>query len=389
MKTLDRRNTNCVKWDCCPDPDMLPLWVADMDFETAPAIVEAINKRAAHGIYGYARVPESYFKAVTSWFSRKHGWEMDPADIIYTIGVVPAISAILDAMARPGDDVVTFTPAYNCFFSCIRNRGCRLSASELVYSAQDNKFHIDFEDLERRLAQPKATIMLLCNPHNPTGRVWTREELMRIGELCLRHNVFIISDEIHCEFTLPGHEYTPFASLSEELALHCAACTSPSKAFNIAGLQAANITVKNPEAHRLIDRAINDAEICDLGVFGPVAVEAAYNGGEQWLKDLNATIADNYAFLRDYIAANIPIIKTTTMEGTYLPWLDCSALIGSGKAFESSQQLCEHLKKYKVWLNPGDMYDCCSSVYVRVNIACSKETLALALERLSKCINEL
>lgn len=389
MKTLDRRNTNCVKWDTISDPDMLPLWVADMDFETAPAITKAVQERAAHGIYGYARVPHSYFDAVTGWFARRHGWHMESGEIIYTTGVVPAISAIIDAMARVGDDIVTFTPAYNCFFSCIRNKGCRISASELVFSAADNRFHINFEDLEKRLSEPKASIMLLCNPHNPTGRVWSADELKRISDLCIKHNVFVISDEIHCEFTQPGYSYTPFATLGEKHAQNCAICTSPSKAFNIAGLQAANITIKNPHARLLVDRAINDSEICDLGVFGPVAAEAAYREGDQWLDELNAAIAENYAFLKEYIAKNIPLIRTTTMEGTYLPWLDCSALIGEGKAFSSSDDFCNHLKTYKLWLNPGDMYDCKPSSYIRVNIACSKETLALAMERLDKCISEL
>lgn len=382
MKTLDRHNTDCVKWDLCDNPDMLPLWVADMDFETPKAVIEAVQKRAAHGIYGYATVPQAYYDAVISWFSRRHGWKMNAEHIIYTTGVVPAISAIIAAVTRPGDDVVSFTPAYNCFFSSIRNKGCRMSASELVYNPQSRSFSIDFEDLERRLASPKATAMLLCNPHNPTGRVWTREELRRIGGLCLKYNVFVISDEIHCEFTMPGIEYTPYATLGPEFEAACAVCTAPTKAFNLAGLQVANITVSDSEARRKIDRAINDAEVCDLGVFGPVALIAAYNEGEKWLEGINAAIASNYALLREYADSHIPGMKVCSLEGTYLPWADCSALIGPDRKFAGSTQLCAHLKKHGVWLSPGDMYDNKASDFVRFNIACSPETLQTALDRI-------
>lgn len=388
IKALDRRGTSCVKWDLCENDDMIPLWVADMDFETAPAVRDAVIERAAHGIYGYTHVPDSYYEAVCSWFERRHAWKMTPEQIIYTIGVVPAISAIIDAMARPGDDVVTLNPMYNCFFSSIRNKGCRMSASELVYDRESGHFSIDFEDLERRLAEPKATVMLLCNPHNPTGRVWTREELTRIGDLCLKHGVFVISDEIHCEFEMPGHKYTPYASLGEEYAAACAVCTSPSKAFNIAGLQAANISVCNPEARRKIDRAINDAEICDLGVFGPIAVEAAYNKGEAWLDELNAYIAANYELLREFVDEKLPRLKVAQLEGTYLAWVDCSEVLGENDAeqnaiFSSTTKLCTRLKDYGVWVNPGDMYDCGASCFIRVNLACSRDTLAEALRRIA------
>ncbi len=387
MKTLDRHNTSCVKWDLCEDPDTLPLWVADMDFETAPAVIEAVNRRAAHGIYGYTTVPDSYYDAIVSWFSRRHGWTMKKEHIIYTTGVVPAISAIIDAMARPGDDVVSFTPAYNCFFSCIRNKGCRLSASQLQYDAATGHFSIDFDDLERRLAAPKATVMLLCNPHNPTGRVWTREELKKIGDLCLKYGVFVISDEIHCEFTLPGHKYIPYNALGAEYEQNSAICTSPSKAFNIAGLQVANITVANDEARRRIDRAINDAEVCDLGVFGPVALEAAYNEGGQWLEGINEDIASNFAFLKAYADTNIPGMRVSALEGTYLAWADYSALIGEGRRFASSTELCSHLKAHGVWINPGDMYDNVASSFVRINLACAQDLLSEALRRIKLALS--
>lgn len=389
MKTLDRRNTSCVKWDSCPEKDMLPLWVADMDFETAPAVVKAVQERSAHGIYGYTIVPDSYYDAIIGWFERRHAWRMERQQIICTTGVVPAISAIIDAVSRPGDDVVCFTPAYNCFFSSIRNKGCRMSASQLVYDEQNASFNIDFQDLEQRLSHPKASVMLLCNPHNPSSRVWTADELRRIGDLCLKHGVFVISDEIHCEFTMPGHTYTPYASLGESYAMNCAVCTSPSKAFNIAGLQAANITIPNPVIRTQVDRSINDAEICDLGVFGPVALEAAYNHGDLWMDQLNSYICSNYHLLKDFIDAHLPQIKVCKLEGTYLVWADCSAYIGSGKAFASSTEFCAYLKERMLWINPGDMYDNLPSAFVRINIACSKETLSKALERLRECLSNI
>lgn len=422
IKTLDRRNTGCVKWDECETPEMLPLWVADMDFETAPCVYEAVQRRAAHGIYGYTFAQDSYFDALTSWFSRRHGWNFTREQVIYTTGVVPAISAIIAAMTRPGDEVVTLSPMYNCFFSSIRNKGCRMSASELLYNREEGSFSIDFENLERRLSQPKATVMLLCNPHNPTGRVWTPEELRRIGDLCLKHDVFVISDEIHCEFVMPGHTYTPYASLGDCYAANCAVCTSPSKAFNIAGLQVANIIVPDARVRRKVDRAINDAEVCDLGVFGPVALEAAYNGGEQWLEEVNEAIASNYSLLCATLGEQLPQVRVCRLEGTYLPWLDCSALIGkpglndtvdnaagdnaagdsvagliaagdtaagltaAGAPFESTTALCGYLKKHGVWLNPGDIYSNVPSAFVRINIACSKETLSEALRRIADCL---
>lgn len=387
MRTLDRKGTGCVKWDAAEDSQMLPLWVADMDFETAPAIIEAIQRRAAHGIYGYTLVQPSYYDAVVRWFDRRHGWKMHADHLIYTTGVVPAVSAIIDAMARPGDDVVTFAPAYNCFFSSIRNKGCRLSASALTYDPATRHYEIDFADLEARLSEPKATVMLLCNPHNPTGRVWTADELRRIGDLCLKYGVFVISDEIHCEFVRPGYKYIPYASLGETYAQHCAVCTSPSKAFNIAGLQAANITVPSDEARRRIDRAINDAEVCDLGVFGPVAVEAAYNYGEAWLDELNAAIVANSDALEAYLAAHHPDLLVTRAEGTYLPWVNCAPIVGEGKRFATSTALCEHLKAHHLWLNPGDMYDDRPSAFVRFNVACSAETLDEALRRFTVALS--
>ena len=262
---IPRRHTNSYKWDSAADSDVLPLWVADMDFRTAPAITEALADRVGHGIFGYTRVPDEYYEAVCAWFKRRHGWAIEKEWMIYTSGVVPAVSAIIKALTVPGDQILVQTPVYNCFFSSIRNNGCETASNPLVY--ENHTYRIDFEDLERKASDERVKVMLLCNPHNPAGRVWTREELMQIGEISLRHNVTVVSDEIHCELTSPGHAYTPFASLPETVTGHAVTCISPSKAFNIAGLQIANIVAPDEEIRRRIDKAININEVCDVNPF--------------------------------------------------------------------------------------------------------------------------
>ena len=253
---ISRRGTNSYKWDSLPaDKDILPLWVADMDFRTAPAITEALARRVAHGIFGYVRVPDEYYTAVTRWFERRHHWTFRKEWMIYTSGVVPAVSAVIKALTEPGDGVVVQTPVYNCFFSSIRNNGCRVVTNPLIY--EDGTYHIDFDDLERKVKEPGVKLLLLCNPHNPAGRVWTREELCRIGEICQRNNMTVLSDEIHCELVFSGHTYTPYASVSEEHLWNSVTCVSPSKSFNIAGLQIASIIARDETVRQRIDRAIN------------------------------------------------------------------------------------------------------------------------------------
>lgn len=274
---IPRRGTDSCKWDTPAQEDVLPMWVADMDFRTAPAVIEALQRRVAHGIFGYTKVPDAYYNAVEGWFARRHGWRIDRRWIVCTTGVVPALSAVIKALTKPGDRVIVQTPAYNCFFSSIRNNGCELSSNGLSY--RGDRYTVDFEDLEAKVADPKAKLLLLCNPHNPVGRVWTPEELRRMGEICLRHGVLVVADEIHCELTYDGHDYTPFASLSEEFLRHSVTCNSPSKAFNLAGMQIANIVAADEGVRRRIDRAINDNEVCDVNPLGVAALTAAYNEG--------------------------------------------------------------------------------------------------------------
>lgn len=259
-EVISRRGTDSLKWDGCADPEMLPMWIADMDFKAAPCIVEALKKRVEHGVFGYTKVPDSYYESVSNWFGRRHGWKISKEQIIYTIGVVPAVCAIVKSVSHPGDKILLQTPAYNCFFPAIRNNDCEILSSPL--KAVGNTFVMDYEDIDRKLADPMVKAMVLCNPHNPVGRVWTREELIKVGELCLKHNVLLVSDEIHCEVVMPGYKYTPFASISEEFAQHSVSCVSPSKGFNMGGIQIANIVSANKDILAKINDAVHRNEVC-------------------------------------------------------------------------------------------------------------------------------
>ena len=373
---ISRRGTNSYKWDSAESEHVLPMWVADMDFRTVPAVVDALRRRVEHGIFGYTRVPDSYYEAVTGWFARRHGWAIDREWIIYTSGVVPAISAVIKALSVPGDKVLVQTPVYNCFFSSIRNNGCEVVSSPLVFA--DNTYAVDYEDLERKAADPKVKVMLLCNPHNPAGRVWRREELVRIGEICIRHGVTVVSDEIHCELVFPGHRYTPFASISEDFLRHSVTCISPSKAFNIAGLQIANIVCADADRRARIDRAINDNEVCDVNPFGVIATQAAYNEGEAWLNQLVEYLHANYLYMRDFCREHLPEFPVTVLEGTYLVWMDCR------KLGISSEELERRLvSEARLWLNAGTMYGAEGEGFMRWNIACPRNTLTEGLKRFS------
>lgn len=382
-KPINRRNTNCVKWDEFTDPNVIPLWVADMDFETAPCIIQALKARMEHGCFGYTLVPESYYEAAIQWFQRRHGWTIDRASFIYTSGVVPALSAIIKAMTQPGDKVLVQTPVYNCFFSSIRNNGCTLVENPL--KMVNNRYEVDWEDFEQKCADPAVKVFLLCNPHNPAGRVWTKEELIRMGEICLQHGVFVISDEIHCEFTMPAHTYTPFASLSEAFATNSAVCVSPSKAFNIAGLQIANIIVKDTDIRQKVDKAININEVCDVNPFGVIALQAAYSAeGEAWLNALNSYISGNYQLAKSMLEKGLPHCPVTTLEGTYLLWVDIR------QTGFTSQQMTDHLmQQAKVYVNPGTMYgDTAGEGYIRINLATQRKLVEEGIGRIISGINQ-
>lgn len=377
-RPTDRRGTDSYKWDSAPEADIIPLWVADMDFETFPGITEALQRRVAHGIFGYTRVPEAYYEAVCNWFGKHHGWHINREDIIYTSGVVPAVSAVIKALTLPGDQVIVQGPVYNCFFSSIRNNGCETVSNSLIYNKEELRYEIDFDDLERKLAHERARLMLICNPHNPGGRVWTRDELTRVAELCHKYGVRVVSDEIHCELTLYDNEYVPFGSLPDELSHGSITCCSPSKAFNTAGLQIANIICRDAEVRNRIDRAININEVCDVNPFGVIAMQAAYSDeGYEWLTQLRAYISSNYDLLRERFARELPKCKVMRMEGTYLAWIDCSELHISSDEIE---EMLMH--ENKVWVNAGSMYGTEGAAFIRINMACTSELLNEGITRI-------
>ena len=370
---VERRGTGCVKWDESPSADIIPLWVADMDFKAAPAIEEAIRKRAEHGVFGYTYIDDDYYQAVISWFSRRHHWTIRREEILYTTGVVPAMSVAIKALTMPGEKVLILSPDYNCFFSSIRNNGCEVLESCLVKG--EGGFTIDWSDFEAKCADEKTTVFLLCNPHNPTGRVWTLDELERMNDICLKHGVKVVSDEIHCELVMPGHRFQPFAAVSEACRQNSVILNSPSKSFNIAGLQTANIICAQPEWRRRIDRAININEVCDLNAFGPVALKAAYNESEDWLDELNEYLWGNYTALCDFVTKHMPQWKVCPLEGTYLVWVDITAT-----GMTAQQYTDMLLQKARVWVNPGTMYGPLSGEgYIRLNIACPRSRLMEAL----------
>ena len=371
---IERRGTNCVKWDESEE-GVIPLWVADMDFAVAPAIQEAVRQRAEHPIYAYTLVGDEYYDAIISWFQRRHGWTIAREHILYTTGVVPAISCTLQALAMAGEKVVILSPDYNCFFSSIRNSGCEVSECVLQFSRSNNRFEIDWDDFEERCADEKATIFLLCNPHNPTGRVWHRDELQLMSDICRRHHVTIVSDEIHCELIMPGNTFVPMATVDDDAII----LNSSSKSFNTAGLQIANIICTDSEKRRRIERAININEVCDVNPFAPLALIAAYNDSEAWVDELNQYLWGNYTALCDFVTQHIPSWTVMPLEGTYLVWVkikDCNDIATYSK---------DILEKAKVWVNPGTMYGPQSGEgYLRINIACPRSLLLEALSHIAR-----
>ena len=375
-KLIERRGTGCVKWDETPDKDINPMWIADMDFPVAPAIQEAIKRRASHPVFGYTYVQDDYYNAVISWFKRRHQWPIQREWMLYTTGVVPAISVAIKALTLPGERVLILSPDYNCFFSSIHNNGCEVLESVLQFNDDSNKFEIDWQNFEQHCADEKCTVFLLCNPHNPTGRVWSREELQHMADLCKKHHVRIVSDEIHCELTMPGHTFVPMGVVDPDAII----LNSPSKSFNIAGLTMANIICQDAETRRRLDRAINIHEVCDVNPFAPEATKAAYNESEDWIDELNLYIWDNYRALKDFCSQHLPQWHVMPLEGTYLVWVDVS------RCCDDVTTYCDDLlQNAKVWLNPGIMYGKESGKgFIRINLACPRSLLMEALERIQK-----
>lgn len=378
-KVVPRHGTNSYKWDLVKQEDVIPLWVADMDFAVAPPIQEALRKRMEHPVFGYTLVPDSYYEAVINWFCRRHNWHIEKDWILYTSGVVPAVSCAIKAFTLPGEKVLLQTPAYNCFFSSIRNQGCEVLENELV--REGDTYRIDFDDFERKCADEKTTVFLLCNPHNPCGRVWIKEELQRMADICRKHHVKVISDEIHCEIIMPGCHFTPFALVDEDNGV---TLNSPSKNFNIAGLQIANVICKNDEWRRRIDRVINIYEVCDINPFGVIALQAAYNECGDWIDEMNQYVWGNYQYLKRFVLDELPQIQVIRMEGTYLAWLDIMCYELSSD--EATQQL---LHEGRVFVSSGTLYGKkAGEGYLRLNLACPRETLKQGLVRLGRVLGQ-
>ena len=379
---VDRHGTHSVKWDKCESNDIIPMWVADMDFKAAPCIIDAMRDRLEHGIFGYANVPEEFYTSIINWFQRRHNWTINRDWIEYTTGVVPAFDAVLKAITKPGENVVVLTPVYNCFFTCIESNKCKTVEVPLTYN--DNyAYTIDFKALEQALSDNNTHTLLFCNPHNPAGRVWTKDELLEVNKLCIKHGVTVISDEIHCEMMMPGYHYTPFASISADAQNNCITCGSPSKSFNIAGLQAAFITCSNPIQKALINQALIDNQVCSINPFGLEAFMAAYNHGESWILQFNEYLAGNFNLMCDMMNKELPLFHITPIEGTYLAWINVTPT-----GMTSAQVTQKILDDGKVLVNDGAMYGKAGDGFIRINLATPRSLVKEATQRIINAMKQ-
>ena len=353
------------------------MWVADMDFQTAPEIQEAIRERAAHGVFGYSIVPEEWFQAYMGWWERRHHFSMEKEWLVFCTGVVPAISSMVRKLTTAGENVLVQTPVYNIFFHSIVNNGRNIAENPLRYDG--NTYQMDFEDLERKLSDPQTTLMILCNPHNPVGRIWSREELEQVGKLCRKYHVTVISDEIHCDLTSPGQEYIPFASVSENCKNTSITCMAPTKAFNLAGLQTAAVAVPNPNLRHKVWRGLNTDEVAEPNSFAVEAAVAAFMKGEAWLDSLREYIQENKNFVENFLKKEDLHIRLVPSQATYLLWLDCREMHGC--AAEFTQYLRKHTGLY---LSEGQQYGESGCSFIRMNIACPRSRLENGMKRLAE-----
>lgn len=391
-KIINRKGTNCLKYDYAVErgkpADVLPLWVADMDFTVSEEITKSLHAAVDHGIYGYTQPKDAYYNAITNWMEKNHNWKTKREWIIKTPGVVFALGVAVKAFTKPGDAVLIQNPVYYPFTNIIRDNDRRVIDNTLVYEKRvtegKSQYSIDYEDFERKIVQEHIKLFILCNPHNPVGRVWTREELQQLGEICLRHHVIVVSDEIHNDFVYPGFEHTVFANVDPRFTEFTVTCTAPSKTFNLAGLQISNIFISNETLREAFQKEIDKTGYDEPNALGAVACEAAYRGGQEWLDQLRAYLLENLNFLRAYLQEKLPQIHLVEPEGTYLVWLDCSELGISGK--ELDQFIVE---KAGLWLDGGAMFGPSGADFQRVNIACPRATLELALDKLKAAVDNL
>ena len=385
-RIVDRRNTDCLKYDFAVQrgrpKDVLPFWVADMDFSIAQEIEDALVKRCQHGIFGYSEATDGYFAALQNWYLKHFNWQVQRPWLIKTPGVVFALAMAVKAFTEPGDGVLVQQPVYYPFTEVIRDNDREVVNAPLALV--NGHYEIDFADLEQKLANPKVKLMFLCSPHNPVGRVWTKEELLKVGDLCLKYNVITVSDEIHSDFVWDDNAHTPFATLGEEYQQNCIVCTAPSKTFNLAGLQVSNIFIPNQKLRRAFRKQIDAAGYSQLNTLGLVACQAAYAYGEEWLTQVKAYIRSNITFVDDYLKQNLPQIKMLPIEGTYLVWLDCSAL---GMTADEREQWLWH--EAKLWLDGGGIFGKEGEAFERINVACPRATLLQGLEQLKAAVEGL
>ena len=363
---IDRHNTNSVKWDLFDDD--VPMWVADMDFKVAPQIQEAIQKRANHPVYGYTIVPDELFEAYINWWDSNYGLEMSREDMAYSIGVMPSISSMIRCLTDEKDEILIQSPVYHVFYYVIEDNNRKVLENELIY--EDGKYRIDFDDLDEKLSRVK--LMILCNPHNPIGKIWSRDDLSKISELCKKHDVILISDEIHCDLTDPGVKYNPFEADDNVIR-----CLSPSKSFNIAGFQSSIVHTTNNELLEKVKTQMHIDNSDSCNVFATAAVIAAYNESGKWLDELREVLYKNKQIVKEFLADELPVIKMLECDATYLLWLDCSAI-----GFKS-KILSEFLRSNQgLFLSAGIDFGECGDNFLRMNIACPEELLIDGLRRL-------
>lgn len=376
-KFTDRFNSGSYKWDI--KENELPMWVADMDFNTAPAVVAALHDRVAHGIFGYNIVPDEFFESYRKWWGNRHDFIIEKDWMMFCTGVVPAISSIVRKMTTVGENVLIQSPVYNIFYNSILNNGRNVLSSDLVYD--DGAYRIDFTDLENKLAMKQTTMMILCNPHNPIGKIWDKSTLRKIGDLCAKHHVLVVSDEIHCDITAPGKSYIPFASVSDNNLNNSITLIAPTKAFNLAGLQTSCIVIADEYIRHKVNRGINTDEVAEPNSFAVTATIAAFEHGSEWLEQMKEYVQTNKQTATAFIREQIPQIKVVESEATYLMWLNCSAFTNE------SEQLAEFIReKTGLMLSAGEEYGLNGASFLRMNVACAKGRLDDGLDRLVKGI---
>ena len=385
-RVIDRRNTDSIKFDFATEfglpADALPMWVADMDFPAPEPVLKAARAAVDHGIFGYTGVKADYYDAVRGWFERRFGWHTEKEWIVYTPGVVFALSMAVRALTQPDDAIVIQPPVYRPFFQMVKQNGRRLVESPLIYA--DHRYTMDYDDFERVIIENNVRMYILCSPHNPAGRVWTREELRRVGEICKRHDVIVVSDEIHCDFTWPDHPHTPFIEAVPELAERTIVCTAPSKTFNLAGLQVSNLFVPGEAMRKALQAEIDRTGWSGLNNVGLAACKAAYREGDSWLDALKDYLRGNVAFLRDYLRERLPMLKLVEPEGTYLAWVDFSEM---GMTPEQLHDLVAN--RARLWLDDGNIFGREGEQFQRFVLACPRSTLKEGLDRLARAIGAL